>query len=103
MTAITRHRKDYLYLNFRTDHLPLNTVHRIMETIHPTVIEPPCEDCKKLLGADRRIVPHQNLKLTGSKPMTSMFGSVGEYYYECKKCGKSWLHETGSYGEGWIE
>lgn len=64
-------------------------------------MDPICEDCQALIGGSRHTPPHKNLISTGYKPFPSMFGSVDEHYYTCKKCGKTWLHETGSYGEGW--
>lgn len=61
-----------------------------------------CNDCKNLIGKGRYDPPHENLKKTGFRPFESMFGSVDEYYYTCKICGTDWLHEKGSYGEGWV-
>jgi hypothetical protein len=63
----------------------------------------PCDSCKQLIGANRRTAPHSNLVQTNYKSVDSVYGSVDEYYYKCKVCGKEWLHEMGSYGQGWIE
>lgn len=64
---------------------------------------PPCDDCAGLVGASRHTTPHENLLVTDHKPFKSMYGSVDETYYTCKVCGKDWLRETGSYGQGWVE
>lgn len=61
-----------------------------------------CSDCKELIGKGRHTPPHKNLVQTGYKEVKSQFGNVDEYYYSCKICSKTWMHETGSYGEGWI-
>lgn len=60
-----------------------------------------CDGCKGLIGGSRHTQPHGNLKLNEFKPVPSMFGNVDEYYYTCNVCGKEWLRETGSYGQGW--
>lgn len=62
-----------------------------------------CDDCKGLIGASRHTRPHANLSHVEFKAVGSMFGSVDETYYKCRVCGKEWLHETGSYGQGWVE
>jgi hypothetical protein len=62
-----------------------------------------CDDCLALKGASRHATPHKNLRFLEFKPVKSMFGSVDETYYKCSVCGKEWLHETGSYGQGWVE
>lgn len=61
-----------------------------------------CEDCKNLVGKQRYTPAHRNLVKTTSKEVKSMFGNVDEHYYKCKECSKTWLHETGSYGQGWL-
>jgi hypothetical protein len=61
-----------------------------------------CSNCRELIGAHRHIAPHKDLALVNRKPVSSMFGSVDETYYECKNCKKTWLYETGSAGQGWI-
>lgn len=61
-----------------------------------------CVDCKELIGKGRYTPPHKNLVQTNFKEVKSQFGNVDEYYYKCNACPKTWLHETGSYGEGWI-
>jgi len=63
----------------------------------------PCQDCKNLIGKQRHTPPHQNLVQTNFKEVKSMFGNVDEHYYKCKICSKTWLHETGRYGEGWLQ
>jgi len=60
-----------------------------------------CYDCKKLVGK-RHEPPHKNLTQTNFKEVKSSFGNIDEYYYSCKSCNKTWLRETGTYGEGWI-
>ncbi len=62
-----------------------------------------CADCKSLIGAGIHTQAHKNLHQTSFKEVNSMFGSVDEYYYTCKVCEKTWLHETGNYGSGWVE
>jgi len=64
---------------------------------------PPCDDCKGLIGASRHTQPHANLSHVEFKAVRSMYGAVDETYYNCKAYGKQWLHETGSYGQGWVE
>lgn len=61
-----------------------------------------CLNCKELIGKSRHTPPHNDLEQTGFKEVKSQFGNVDEYYYKCKVCSKTWMHETGSYGEGWI-
>ena len=61
-----------------------------------------CDDCKRLVGAHRHAQPHSNLVSTDFKEINSMFGSVNEHYYECRVCHRKWMHETGSYGQGWM-
>lgn len=61
-----------------------------------------CEDCKNLVGKQRYTPPHGNLVRSSFKEVKSMFGNVDEHYYVCNTCSKTWLHETGTYGEGWI-
>lgn len=61
-----------------------------------------CLDCQELIGKGRHTPPHTNLIQTNFKEVKSQFGNVDEYYYKCTVCPKTWLHETGSYGEGWI-
>ncbi|WP_330745334.1 hypothetical protein [Chryseobacterium sp. CP-77] len=61
-----------------------------------------CKDCKDLIGEQRHTPPHKNLVQTDFKEVKSQFGNVDEYYYKCNSCSKTWLRETGSYGEGWI-
>lgn len=61
-----------------------------------------CADCKELIGKQRHTPPHANLVKTGFKEVPSMFGNVDEHYYKCKVCSKTWMRETGSYGEGWL-
>ncbi len=73
-----------------------------MESNHQTTPVIKCEDCEKLVGAGRHTPAHKNLIQTDYKPVSSMFGSVDEYYYKCAACGETWLHETGSYGQGWV-
>ncbi|WP_169316214.1 hypothetical protein [Mucilaginibacter paludis] len=72
-------------------------------SIFDKVVKEPCNDCKALVGCGRYDRPHWNLKLTEFKPVDSMFGAVDESYYSCRTCGKEWLHETGNYGQGWVE
>lgn len=62
-----------------------------------------CIDCEKLIGGHRHTPPHGNLVSTRVKEVNSMFGSVDEYYYKCRVCSKEWMHETGSYGQGWVQ
>lgn len=31
------------------------------------------------------------------------FTVTDEAYYRCRECGHEWLHETGSYGMGWVK
>lgn len=62
-----------------------------------------CAPCKLLQGAKRYTEPHKNLQLLESRSVNSQFGSVNEHYYKCRSCGKSWLYESGNYGEGWVE
>jgi hypothetical protein len=64
-------------------------------------IEEICEDCKKLIDKGRHTESHKNLTQTAFKEFPSQFGNVDEYYYKCKSCPAIWLHETGSYGQGW--
>ena len=64
---------------------------------------PMCDDCKKLVGEHRHTPAHANLTKTDFKEFPSMFGNVDEHYYRCSKCGKDWMKETGSYGQGWVE
>lgn len=59
-------------------------------------IEEICTDCKKLLGKGRYTEPHKNLVKTNFNEVKSMFGNVDEYFYKCKVCPKTWMHETGS-------
>lgn len=61
-----------------------------------------CNDCKELIGKGIHTQPHKNLVQTNFKEVKSQFGNVDEYYYKCTACPKTWLHETGNYGEGWI-
>lgn len=62
-----------------------------------------CTDCKELVGKGRHTPPHKNLVQTKLiESGKSMFGRTDEYYYKCKNCSTTWLHEKGSYGEGWI-
>nr|WP_199000931.1 hypothetical protein [Flavobacterium sp. ASV13] len=61
-----------------------------------------CKECKDLIGKKRYTSPHSNLTQTNVKEVNSIFGNVDEHYYNCKVCSTKWLHETGSYGEGWI-
>lgn len=61
-----------------------------------------CKDCKALVGKKRYTSSHRNLKKTNKREVNSIFGNVDEHYYECASCSTTWLHETGSYGEGWI-
>ena len=60
-----------------------------------------CKECKKLEGGNRHTPAHQFLVQTDFKPFPSQYGNVDEYYYKCSQCGKTWLHETGNYGQGW--
>jgi len=60
-----------------------------------------CNECVALNGKGRHALPHKYLVQTDFKAVLSQFGNVDEYYYECRKCCKTWLHETGSYGHGW--
>ncbi|KRD58719.1 hypothetical protein ASE40_20625 [Flavobacterium sp. Root935] len=61
-----------------------------------------CKDCEALVGKKRYTPPHRNLKKKEIREVNSIFGNVDEHYYECNSCSTTWLHETGSYGEGWI-
>lgn len=61
-----------------------------------------CADCKELIGKGRYTPAHKNLVQTNFKEVKSQFGNVDEYYYKCNACSKTWLRETGNYGEGWI-
>jgi len=61
-----------------------------------------CEACKALEGKSRHTPPHRNLIQTNFKEVISQFGNVYEYYYICKDCSKTWLHEKGTYSQGWI-
>jgi hypothetical protein len=61
-----------------------------------------CNECKKLIGAGRSTKPHPNLILRNTNPFSSMLGPADEAYYTCQTCGHEWLHETGSYGTGWV-
>lgn len=63
---------------------------------------PICADCNLLVGASRTTKPHSNLEYKDGKRVSSMMGAADEDYYRCKLCGHEWLHETGSYGMGWI-
>jgi len=63
---------------------------------------PLCDSCRKLVGAGRHTKPHSNLEKTNFNPIKSMHGSVDETDYTCRVCEKKWLHETGSYGQGWV-
>jgi len=60
-----------------------------------------CDECNALNGKGRHTPPHKYLLQIDFKAFPSQFGNVDEYYYECRQCGKKWLHETGSYGHGW--
>lgn len=60
-----------------------------------------CNECIALIGKEWHTPPHKYLVQTDFKAVPSQFGNVDEYYYECKQCDKTWLHETGSYGHGW--
>ena len=62
-----------------------------------------CDDCQKLVGASRGTKPHSNLEYLDGKLVSSMMGPADEAYYHCRKCGHEWLHETGSYGMGWVK
>lgn len=61
-----------------------------------------CDACKALLGKSRHTPPHRNLRQTNFKEVKSIFGNVDEYYYSCNDCSKTWVHEKGNYGQGWI-
>jgi hypothetical protein len=61
-----------------------------------------CQDCKKLVGAGRYAEPHEKLEYVSDKQVSSMLGRADETYYRCRTCGHEWLHETGSYGMGWM-
>lgn len=61
-----------------------------------------CVDCKELIGKGRHTPPHNNLIQTDFKEIKSMFGGANEYYYKCKACSATWMHETGSSGAGWM-
>ena len=61
-----------------------------------------CDNCKKLVGGSRYTLKHKDLIQTDYKPFPSKYGVVDEYYYKCQQCSKEWLHETGNYGQGWV-
>lgn len=62
-----------------------------------------CEECEKLVGASRGTKPHKNLDYVDGRNVSSMMGPADEAYYRCRECGHEWLHETGSYGMGWVK
>jgi rubrerythrin len=61
-----------------------------------------CEDCQRLRGARRSTRPHKNLESLQSQNVSSPMGAADENHYRCRVCGKTWLHETGSMGFGWV-
>lgn len=62
-----------------------------------------CSDCQALKGAGRSIQPHLNLHRVSCNPIGSPMGPSDEDHYSCRICSKTWLHETGSMGFGWVE
>lgn len=63
----------------------------------------PCEDCKRLRHAGRSTRPHANLERLSFRSVSSPLGAADEAEYRCRVCGKTWLHETGSMGMGWVD
>jgi hypothetical protein len=63
---------------------------------------PPCDACVKQASASKHASPHAYLHKLETKEVKSMFGRIDEHFYVCRVCQKEWLHETGSYGCGWI-
>lgn len=62
-----------------------------------------CLDCQALKGGGRSTPPHPNLRRERHISVSSPMGPADEDHYSCRVCGKTWLHETGSMGFGWIE
>lgn len=68
-----------------------------------------CVDCKSLQErsekhGSRRVPGHSRLKAVGEfRNIVSPYGwRADEQDYECGTCGQKWMHETGSYGHGWV-
>ena len=61
-----------------------------------------CQECARLIGADRHTKPHTNLVADGSKQEFAGYGvRADEQRYVCTTCGQQWMHETGNSGRGW--
>lgn len=46
---------------------------------------------------------HSNLKAVGKRRDIAPYGwRADEQDYMCSVCGQKWMHETGSYGYGWV-
>ncbi len=62
-----------------------------------TALEP-CEECERLRNAGNSTPPHVNLERLPIRIDTS-----DVQRYQCRVCGKVWLHENGPMSFGWIE
>ena len=63
-----------------------------------------CEACTTLERSDRRGAGHSDLAKVGDRrEMSNGAMRADEQDYECRACGKKWMHETGNAGFGWVE
>jgi hypothetical protein len=63
-----------------------------------------CEACKTLKRSNGRGTGHPSLVMVGDRREMS-YGAMraDEQDFECRVCGKRWMHETGNAGYGWVE